>query len=207
METSRRDNDRAQARPSARDRGSWAGAWLLERNVPTRRSLSGPVGGRLLRSTSWRLWPLTTRRLMGEKGALLRREGLYSSHIVEWRRARDAGALAGLARPRGRPQRDAREDRIARWSRRNASWSRSWLSPLRGEGAGKTAREPNPRAGRYKLAPASRPPSSWATGQTALITRRPKNHGGNMLSDSPNTRTFSLMHVPRSRRTRCPGRY
>ena len=50
----------------------------------------------------------------GEKGALLRREGLYCSHIVEWRRARDAGALAGLARPRGRPQRDAREDRIAR---------------------------------------------------------------------------------------------
>src|SRR2546430_377170 len=33
----------------------------------------------------------------GEKGALLRREGLYSSHIVEWRKARDAGALAGLA--------------------------------------------------------------------------------------------------------------
>jgi transposase-like protein len=32
----------------------------------------------------------------GAKGALLRREGLYSSHIVEWRRARDAGALAGL---------------------------------------------------------------------------------------------------------------
>jgi transposase len=33
----------------------------------------------------------------GAKGALLRREGLYSSHLVEWRRARDAGALAGLA--------------------------------------------------------------------------------------------------------------
>ena len=32
----------------------------------------------------------------GEKGAVLRREGLYSSHIIEWRRARDAGALAGL---------------------------------------------------------------------------------------------------------------
>jgi transposase-like protein len=50
----------------------------------------------------------------GEKGALLRREGLYSSHIVEWRRARDAGALAGLSAPRGRPRRDARDDRIAR---------------------------------------------------------------------------------------------
>ena len=34
----------------------------------------------------------------GDKGALLRREGLYSSHIVEWRRARDAAARAGLAR-------------------------------------------------------------------------------------------------------------
>jgi transposase len=33
----------------------------------------------------------------GAKGALLRREGLYSSHIIEWRRARDAGALAGVA--------------------------------------------------------------------------------------------------------------
>jgi transposase len=37
----------------------------------------------------------------GEKGALLRREGLYSSHLVEWRRARDAGGLDGLA---GKPR-------------------------------------------------------------------------------------------------------
>jgi transposase-like protein len=29
----------------------------------------------------------------GEKGAILRREGLYSSHVIEWARARDAGAL------------------------------------------------------------------------------------------------------------------
>src|SRR4051812_47911156 len=29
----------------------------------------------------------------GEKGALLRREGLYSSHIIEWARAREAGLL------------------------------------------------------------------------------------------------------------------
>ena len=31
----------------------------------------------------------------GEKGAILRREGLYSSHIIEWTRARDVGALTG----------------------------------------------------------------------------------------------------------------
>jgi transposase len=33
----------------------------------------------------------------GEISALLRREGLYSSNLVEWRRARDRGALAALA--------------------------------------------------------------------------------------------------------------
>jgi transposase len=32
-----------------------------------------------------------------ERGALLRREGLYSSHIAEWRKQRDAGAQQGLA--------------------------------------------------------------------------------------------------------------
>ena len=55
----------------------------------------------------------------GEKGAVLRREGLYSSHIVDWRRARDAGALAGLTQPRGRPRRDPLEVRIARLERDN----------------------------------------------------------------------------------------
>ena len=33
----------------------------------------------------------------GERGAILRREGLYSSHIIEWRKAADAGARSGLA--------------------------------------------------------------------------------------------------------------
>jgi transposase len=45
---------------------------------------------------------------------VLRREGLASSHIVEWRRARDAGALAALAQPRGRRQPDPRDAEIAR---------------------------------------------------------------------------------------------
>lgn len=55
----------------------------------------------------------------GAKGALLRREGLYSSHIVEWRRARDVGALAELARPRGRkPLRTAEGVELERMRRR-----------------------------------------------------------------------------------------
>jgi transposase len=38
----------------------------------------------------------------GAIGALLRREGLYSSHLVEWRRLRQAGALGALSKKRGR---------------------------------------------------------------------------------------------------------
>lgn len=60
----------------------------------------------------------------GEKGAILRREGLYSSHIVEWRRARDAGALAGLAAPRGRRRPDARDAEIARLTKEKARLER-----------------------------------------------------------------------------------
>src|SRR5690625_1654401 len=38
----------------------------------------------------------------GEIGALLRREGLYTSHLSAWRKQRREGALAALSRPRGR---------------------------------------------------------------------------------------------------------
>jgi transposase-like protein len=41
---------------------------------------------------------------VGELGALLRREGLYSSHLTSWRRQREQGALVALApKKRGRP--------------------------------------------------------------------------------------------------------
>ena len=56
----------------------------------------------------------------GEKGAVLRREGLYSSLISEWRRARDAGALAGLKQPRGRPAADPRDAETARLRKEKA---------------------------------------------------------------------------------------
>ena len=38
----------------------------------------------------------------GQIGALLRREGLYSSHLSTWRAQRQAGVLEALTRPRGR---------------------------------------------------------------------------------------------------------
>ena len=42
------------------------------------------------------------------RGVLLRREGLYSSHLSEWRKARDSGALAGLT-PATRPGKKSAE--------------------------------------------------------------------------------------------------
>lgn len=44
----------------------------------------------------------------GERGAILRREGLYSSHITEWRKAAAAGATTAL----GLKARDRRDREI-----------------------------------------------------------------------------------------------
>jgi len=55
-------------------------------------------------------------RSAGEIGALLRREGLYSSHLTTWRAARKRGELVGLAEKRRGPKpkpRDERDQRIA----------------------------------------------------------------------------------------------
>lgn len=49
----------------------------------------------------------------GEVGALLRREGLYTSHLTAWRKQREQGALAALGRPRGRPKGDGRQAQVA----------------------------------------------------------------------------------------------
>jgi hypothetical protein len=62
----------------------------------------------------------------GAVGALLRREGLYSSHLAAWWAARDRGELAGRAKPRGPAPRvvDPRDKRIAELERETARWQR-----------------------------------------------------------------------------------
>jgi len=51
------------------------------------------------------------------KGALLRREGLYSSLLSEWRKQADRGANEALARPAGRQLADPRDKEVARLRR------------------------------------------------------------------------------------------
>jgi transposase len=54
------------------------------------------------------------------KGALLRREGLYTSLISEWRTQRDAGALSKLGPVRGRPPTDPRAHELTQLQHDNA---------------------------------------------------------------------------------------
>jgi transposase-like protein len=58
----------------------------------------------------------------GELGALLRREGLYSSHLATWRRQRESGELAALAPKKRGPKpavKSAAEARIRDLEREN----------------------------------------------------------------------------------------
>jgi transposase len=68
----------------------------------------------------------------GERGALLRREGLYSSHIAEWRKARDAAGLDALE-PKGHlvkrsPERVQLEKANARIERLEAELAKTKLA-------------------------------------------------------------------------------
>jgi transposase len=54
----------------------------------------------------------------GEVGELLRREGLYTSHLTYWRKQRKDGALKELGKPRGRKPVDRREQEIAQLKRK-----------------------------------------------------------------------------------------
>jgi hypothetical protein len=54
----------------------------------------------------------------GEVGELLRREGLYTSHLTYWRKQREAGALKELGKQRGRKPVDRRDEEIAKLTRK-----------------------------------------------------------------------------------------
>ena len=60
----------------------------------------------------------------GGIGALLRREGLYSSHLTTWRAARERGELAGAPTKRGpvRQVADPRDKKLSEQAREISRW-------------------------------------------------------------------------------------
>jgi transposase-like protein len=82
---------------------------------PRRRKFTGEYKREILRRAD-------ACKAVGELGALLRSEGLYSSHLTTWRKQRDAGELAGLTpRKRGRKPTpsDPRDRKIVELEREN----------------------------------------------------------------------------------------
>jgi transposase-like protein len=80
---------------------------------PKRRTFTAAYKARIVREYDQAESP-------GERGALLRREGLYTSHISQWRNSRDTGAENGLAeRPAGRPARSAADAENERLRKEN----------------------------------------------------------------------------------------
>jgi transposase-like protein len=67
---------------------------------PKRRTFTAEYKLRILREADAAL----ASGAEGAIGELLRREGLYSSHLTEWRRQREAGELAGLAAKKRGPK-------------------------------------------------------------------------------------------------------
>ena len=82
---------------------------------PKRRAFTAEYKLRIVREADAAL----ASGVEGAVGELLRREGLYSSHLTTWRRERDAGELAGLTpRKRGRkPQKNPLADELAKAQR------------------------------------------------------------------------------------------
>ena len=81
---------------------------------PARRRFSADYKARILALADTSVVP-------GSVGALLRREGLYSSHLTAWRRQRNQGALAALKpKPRGRKKGVAQNPEIDRLQKDNA---------------------------------------------------------------------------------------
>jgi transposase-like protein len=83
---------------------------------PTRRTFTAEYKARILAEYE-------AATADGEKSALLRRERLYYSHIIDWRKARDAGAAAGLVDRRQsvrRAKRSAEAVELDRLRRDNA---------------------------------------------------------------------------------------
>jgi transposase len=83
---------------------------------PVRRRYSAAYKLRILEEAD------ACRENTGELGALLRREGLYSSHLNTWRRQRREGTLAGLSpKKRGRKERgpDEQAQRVKELEREN----------------------------------------------------------------------------------------
>ncbi len=116
----------------------------------------------------------------GAVGALLRREGLYSSHLATWRAARERGELAGAAKKRGPAPvvTDARDKVIAELGAR----AHTVEAPGRaGRGAGRSPKK-----------------TRGAAGDAARAARSPDGDGGRSQPSARHRADMRGLGLPRS---------
>jgi len=168
----------------------------------------------------------------GAEGALLRREGLYSSHIVEWRRARDTGAISGLAakhrkqrsdterelekarndRPPRRPPRPAPQGSPSPRDKHRSSWRGCWPRARRRDEAAAVIDEcfalVEPLLGTAMAAVAtgrSRATVSRRRRGPRVTERRPRPAAPNKLSDAEVAQILRSPRFVDAPRPRCPS--
>ena len=119
--------ERREAEPSEADRSGAAGKTVTPAPpAPTRPETEVVPGAKRRTFTAeYKLAVLAEADAAAARpggiGALLRREGLYSSHLVSWRRERQAGILKGLApHKRGpRSKRSPQDEEMQKLRREN----------------------------------------------------------------------------------------
>lgn len=79
-------------------------------------------------TATYKLWVLEEaekcRQEAGGIGALLRREGLYSSHLTRWRQQQEAGQLTGLTPQKRGPKSNPEAEEASRLRQENARLTR-----------------------------------------------------------------------------------
>ena len=115
--------EEAELQGDSRSESTGSGASLPRRGVAdpevaekaTRRQFSAEYKVRILEEVDG-------CKEAGEVGGILRREGLYSSHLTAWRKARRAGALRVLGKKRGRKPlaRNPLEKKVEQLEKENA---------------------------------------------------------------------------------------
>lgn len=100
-------------------------AMATQTTAPDPETLEKPKRRHFTAAFKAKILDLTDPATPQERAKILRKHGLYSSHLTEWRRARDCATLAALTKKRGpKSKADPLQDELDRLARENAQLRR-----------------------------------------------------------------------------------
>jgi transposase len=100
-------------------------AMATQTTAPDPETLEKPKRRYFTAAFKAKILDLTDPVTPGERSKILRKYGLYSSHLTEWRRARDGATLAAMSKKRGpKAKEDPQKEELDRLARENAQLRR-----------------------------------------------------------------------------------